>query len=324
MKHKITVKNGGIHLLGAFSFFFSGRRARDRGEAAKQFNPSPISCGGPLILMQRYRAAVHVPQPSLFHSLIFWHSSQYLPRCNAAVNYRCRGADEQCERRKGKSESENVGLHKRRDWAEANRTLVLLNVWICIGVQIIPTPPKGGGLRSGGESMLIRACVPKIRAHNLEDISCSTLMVIGERVSSDCCLKDERLQCLSALLESGNISSFSSPRVLLLADTLRDIPSSKRSKHDAARRLPEKSRTPVLWFYQGDIAGKYIWKKKTKIHLRLRCAVKSFVTAAGDPSTLLVQLWCTRAQLKGKTREFSLFKSQEWIDKVKGQGEGGV
>lgn len=128
--------------------------------------------------------------------------------------------------------------------------------------KIIPTPPEGGGLRSGGESMLIRACVPKIRAHNLEDISCSTLMVIGERVSSDCCLKDERLQCLSALLESGNITSFSSPRVLLLADTLRDIPSSKRSKHDAARQLPEKSRTPVLWFYQGDIAGKYIWKNK--------------------------------------------------------------
>ena len=149
--------------------------------------------------MQRYRAAVHVPQPSLFHSLIFWHSSQYLPRCNAAVNYRCRGADEQCEGRKGKSESENVGLHKRRDWAEANRTLVLLNVWICIGVQIIPTPPKGGGSSAvGGESMQIRACVPKIRAHNLEDISCSTLMVIGESVSSDCCLKDERLQCLSS------------------------------------------------------------------------------------------------------------------------------
>lgn len=32
-------------------------------------------------------------------------------------------------------------------------------------------------------------------------------------------------------------------------------------------------------------------KKKTKkIHLRLRCAAKPFVTATGDPSTLLVQL----------------------------------
>lgn len=31
-------------------------------------------------------------------------------------------------------------------------------------------------------------------------------------------------------------------------------------------------------------------KKNKKIRLRLHCAVKSFVTAAGDPSTLLVQL----------------------------------
>lgn len=36
----------------------------------------------------------------------------------------------------------------------------------------------------------------------------------------------------------------------------------------------------------------------------LHCAVKSYVTAAGNPSTLLVQLRCTRTQLKGKTLTF--------------------
>lgn len=50
MKHKITVKRRHSSPRGG-----SGRRARDRGEAAKQFNPPPISCESPLILMQRYR-----------------------------------------------------------------------------------------------------------------------------------------------------------------------------------------------------------------------------------------------------------------------------
>lgn len=35
-----------------------GQRGRDRGEASKQFNPSPISCESLLILMRRCRPAV--------------------------------------------------------------------------------------------------------------------------------------------------------------------------------------------------------------------------------------------------------------------------
>lgn len=63
-----------------------------------------------------------------------------------------------------------------------------------------------------------------------------------------------------------------------------------------------------MWFYQGDIASEEEEEKKPKnpseIHLRLQRAAKSFVTATGDPSTLLVQLWCTRTPLKGKTQGF--------------------
>lgn len=63
-----------------------------------------------------------------------------------------------------------------------------------------------------------QGCVPKIRAHNLEDISCSTLTVIGESVSSDCPLKDECLQRLSPCARRPDLE------VSLLADTLHDIP----------------------------------------------------------------------------------------------------
>lgn len=84
--------------------------------------------------------------------------------------------------------------------------------------------------------MQIRPCVPKIRAHILEDISCSTLMAIGESVSSDCCLKDECLQCLSVHLESGNIFLFlPDSEVLLLTDTLHDIPHQSVQKHNAVQ-----------------------------------------------------------------------------------------
>lgn len=55
MKHKITVKKEDIYLLGAGS----GRRPQDRGEAAEQFNPSPISCENPLISTLRHRTAEH-------------------------------------------------------------------------------------------------------------------------------------------------------------------------------------------------------------------------------------------------------------------------
>ena len=99
------------------------QRAQDR---ARQLNPSPISYGSPLILMRRWRPAVHVPQPSLFHSLIFWPSPQYLPRCNAAVNYRRRAADEQCE---GQKEGvKGLGRLRRSNW-----TLVSLNIGDEIG-----------------------------------------------------------------------------------------------------------------------------------------------------------------------------------------------
>lgn len=105
MKEKITVKKKafGRHssLRGAL-----GQGAQDR---VRQFNPSPISCGSPLILVQHYRPVLHVPQPSLFLSLISWHSPQYLPRCNAAINYRCRAADGQ---REGRRES-------KRSWGTA-------------------------------------------------------------------------------------------------------------------------------------------------------------------------------------------------------------
>lgn len=142
-------------------------------------------------------------------------------------------------------------------------------------MQIIQTPPKGLVQR---ESMLIR--VPKIRAHNLEDISCSTLMVIGESVSSDCCLKDECLQCLSVHFKSGNIFFiFSDLEVLLLTDTLHDIPH--QSAQNTTRR-GDSRRNPEL--RSCDSIKVTLLEKKNKInkcfHLRLRCAVKSFVTAS--------------------------------------------
>lgn len=88
-----------------------------------------------------------------------------------------------------------------------------------------------------------QGCVPKIRAHNLEDISRSTLMAIGESVSSDYCLKDEYLQCLSVHLKSGNISFFFSDfEVLLLNDTLHDIPhqsAQNKTWHGDSWRNPE-------------------------------------------------------------------------------------
>lgn len=85
------------------------------------------------------------------------------------------------------------------------------NLWICIVVQIIPTLPKE---HVQWESMLIRAACPKIRAQYWEDISCSLLMVIGESVLSDCCLKGPSvlsshfLQCLFVYLKQRNISPF--------------------------------------------------------------------------------------------------------------------
>lgn len=131
MKEKITVKKNGRHssLRGAL-----GQGPRDR---VRQFNPSPISCGSPLILVQRYRPVLHVPQPSLFLSLISWHSPQYLPRCNTAINYRCRAADGQ---REGRMES-------KRGWGTAGSGHAVrlsfywirgVDRWIRSAVQIVP------------------------------------------------------------------------------------------------------------------------------------------------------------------------------------------
>lgn len=158
--------------------------------------------------MQRYRPAVHVPQPSLFHSLIFWHSSQYLPRCNAAVNYRCRAVDERCKGRRKEWEGWRAAGLRRSNW-----TLVLLNLrYDCNESanmdQRANHPNTTKGTCAAGE-YANQGCVPKIRAHNLEDISCSTLMVIGESVSSDCCLKDESQQSFSVYLKSESIFLFS-------------------------------------------------------------------------------------------------------------------
>lgn len=75
-----------------------------------------------------------------------------------------------------------------------------------------------------------QGCVPTIKAHNLEDISCSTLMDIGESVSSDSCLKDECLQFFSGHLRFRKyIYVFSDLEVLLLTDTLHD------SSHQSAQ-----------------------------------------------------------------------------------------
>lgn len=93
------------------------------------------------------------------------------------------------------------------DW-----TLVLLNLWhncnkslgIYLCANHLNTPE---GSCAVGE-YANQGPVPKIRAHNIENISFSTLMVTGEFISSDCFLKDECLQCLSVHLTSGNIFLF--------------------------------------------------------------------------------------------------------------------
>lgn len=99
---------------------------------------------------------------------------------------------------------------ERRD--RSSRTLVLLNLWYDCDESVnmyrrANHPNTTEGTCAVGE-YANQGCVPKIRAHNLEDVSCSTLMVTGESVSSDCCLKDECLQRLSAHLKSENIFLF--------------------------------------------------------------------------------------------------------------------
>lgn len=70
---------------------------------------------------------------------------------------------------------------------KSNWTLVLLNVWYNRNESVNmyrranhPNTTKG---TCAVREYANQCCVPKIRAHNLEDISCSTLMVIGESVS---------------------------------------------------------------------------------------------------------------------------------------------
>lgn len=94
----------------------------------------------------------------------------------------------------------------------------------------------------------------------------------------------------------------------LLNDTFAWHTQSKCWKH---KEVEEKKRNPE--HQSSDSIKVTLVEKKRKRKggensfqnpSTLHCAVKSYVTAAGNPSTLLVQLRCTRTQLKGKTLEF--------------------
>lgn len=139
--------------------------------------------------------------------------------------------------------------------------------WICEYVYRCANYPNATkGTCAVGE-YANQGCVPKIRAHNSEDIPCSSLMVIGESVSSDCCLKDpsvlssEFLQCLSVHLTVRKYISlfFFWYRSLIVNWHLYMTCHIKAFKAQRGAVTPgKKSWTPVLWFYQGDIA----WRKK--------------------------------------------------------------
>lgn len=230
---------------------FFGWRVWDRGEAAKQFNPSPISCESPLISVQMLQPKQHSARPSTliipppnFPDIARGISPDVtLLLITAAEPEMSRVKDGERVKRAG-DRGEAAGLLFY--WICAQTAM---NLWICIGVQIIQTPPKGLVWR---ESMLIRGCVPKIRAHNLEDISCSTLMVNWECVSSDCWGFS-----LSLHLNSKNIFLF---YFLIQKSYFKVTPYTTRRikvlKNNTVPWLSEKSWTPVLWFYQGDIASR--------------------------------------------------------------------
>lgn len=140
--------------------------------------------------------------------------------------------------------------------------------------------------------------VPKIRAHKLENVSFSTLMAIGEKVSSDSFLGSVPAVSLHAPDVRKYTSRSLSDLKVLLSDT----------SHDKAHQSTENTR----WYSNSQrnpepgscdsVKVTLLTNKKKPLHL---CsAVKSFVTATGDPSAPPKQRWCTRALLKGKTREF--------------------